>query len=244
MSNLFYEMNFEKYFEKIKNNEHFKYSRYNDGELIAVIGNSPNQGNCDGHQYFPQMGIELKSALLNYKENDNYPLESFKYWYDTLPHIKKIIDELKILNPELTFMDNDFIRIPHERNPEQFLRLFEELKSKDIVIIGPKYLGKLKKFFDFDHIEIPLKNCYLQKNEIIWAIDDLNKERKNKVFLFSTSMAANIIIDEFRFDMNNTYLDWGSVWDTFFVSAEYNFIRKRSTSNLEKYKTIYKDYLI
>ena len=60
MSELFYSKDFEYYLNKIKNNEHFKYARYNDGELIAIIGNTPNDANCDGHQYFPQMSVELK----------------------------------------------------------------------------------------------------------------------------------------------------------------------------------------
>jgi len=57
-------------------------------------------------------------------------------------------------------------------------------------------------------------------------------------------MPTKIIIDHFKNDNKNTYIDWGSVWDTFFVSSQYNFIRKRSTSNKEIYKQIYKDYLI
>ena len=64
MSELFYKKSFEYYFNKIKNTEHFKYSRYNDGELIAIIGKTPNDVNCDGHQYFPQMSIELKILFL------------------------------------------------------------------------------------------------------------------------------------------------------------------------------------
>ena len=63
-------------------------------------------------------------------------------------------------------------------------------------------------------------------------------------FLFSASMATNVIIDVLKDDNKNTYLDWGSVWDTFFLSNDYNFIRKRSTSNKKDIIDNYKDYLI
>ena len=244
MSDLFYKQSFEYYFNKIKNNEHFKYSRYNDGELIAVIGNTPNSGNCDGHQYFPEMSVELRQVLLSYKYSEDYVLESFDYWYNMLPYVKNIINELKSLNLELSFLNTDFIRIAHEQEPEKFINLLDELKTKKLVIVGPKYLKELKRFFTFTHVIIPIKNCYLVKDEIINQIQDINRSIDNNYYLFSASMLTKIIIEVFKDDNKNTYLDWGSVWDTFFVSSEYNFIRKRSTSSNEKYKEIYKNYLI
>lgn len=244
MSELFFEMNFEKYLEKIKNGEHFKYSRYNDGELIAIIGETPNNANCDGHQYLPEMSKELKKALLEYKFSEDYVLESFKFWYDLLPHVKKILDDLKALNPELTFMSDDFIRIPHEQTPDKFIQLMDVLKTKKITIIGPKYLEELKRFFNFTLIEVPLINCYTKKDRIIDIINVLNSKSNDNYYLFSASMATNVIIDVFKNDNENTYLDWGSVWDTFFISPEYNFIRKRSTSNNDIIRNYYKNYLI
>ena len=243
MSDLFHKKDFEFYYKMIENNNHFKYSRYNDGELIAVIGKTPNGSNCDGHQYFPEMGFELKQILLNYKYDERYVLESFDHWYKILPHIKNVLDELKSKNPELTFLNTDFIRISHEQNPSDFFRLLNILKKKKMVIIGPQYLSKLKKYFNFEHIIIPLKNCYLVKDKIIDQISEINSSNDN-YFLFSASMPTKIIIDGFKDDDKNTYIDWGSVWDTFFVSQEYGFIRKRSTSSYDKYKEIYKDFLI
>lgn len=244
MSDLFYNQSFEYYLDKIKDNKHFKYSRYNDGELIAVIGNNPNGANCDGHKYFPQMSIELKEVLLSYKYDENYVLESFDYWYNILPHVKQILDKLKLMNPELTFLHTDFIRISHEQDPQKFLKLLDVIKTKNIVIVGPDYLDKLRKFFDFTHIIIPTRNCYLNKDNIIKEIIGINGFSDDNFYLFSASMPTKIIIDIFKNDNKNTYLDWGSVWDTFFVSQEYGFIRKRSTSNHDKYRILYKDYLI
>ena len=244
MDELFFRRDFEYYLERIINNEHFKYARYNDGELIAIIGNTPHKTNCDGHQYFPEMGQELKQALLDYKYCEEYVLESFDYWYNTLPHTRQIVDELKSFNPDLCFLHTDFIRISHEQEPEKFIQLLEELKKKNLVIVGPWYLTELKRFFNFTHIEVPLKNCYTVKDIIISQIQEINDGSDNNFYLFSASMPTKVVIDVFKDDDKNTYLDWGSVWDTFFVSPEYGFIRKRSTSNHDKYRKIYKDYLI
>jgi hypothetical protein len=241
---MFYKKTLDFFYNKIENNEHFKYSRFNDGELIAIIGNTPNKSNCDGHQYFNEMSIELKNSLLNYKFTDDYFLESYKYWYDILPHIKNILEELKRVNNDLFFIDDDFIRMEHETNPNNFIKLLNLLKSKKIVIIGPAYLKNLNKIISFDFIEVPLKNCYLEKNRIISDIINKNNNSENNIYLFSASMATNVIIDYFKDDKKNTYIDWGSVWDTFFISPQFSFIRKRSTSNHDKFKVIYKDYLL
>jgi len=189
------------------------------------------------------MGLELKNILLNYKYSDDYVLESFDFWYN-LPHIKNILHELKLKNNELTFLHTDFIRISHEQNPSEFIKLLNILKEKNIVIVGPQYLLKLNKFFKFNFIEVPIKNCYLSKDDIINQMIINNNKSSDNFYLFSSSMPTKIIIDHFKNDNKNTYLDWGSVWDTFFISPEYGFIRKRSTSNLDKYKIIYKEFLI
>ncbi len=72
MSKFFYEKPFDYFLNKITNNLHFRYSRFNDGELIAVINKTPQAANCDGHQYFSEMGKELKEVLLNYVFDENY----------------------------------------------------------------------------------------------------------------------------------------------------------------------------
>lgn len=243
MSELFYKKDFSYFLNKIKNNEHFRYSRFNDGELIAIIGQSPQGANCDGHKYFPEMGKELKDVLLNYGFNENYILESFDHWYNVLSYIRTVLHQLKISNPELSFLHTDFIRISHEEEPEKFIKLLEILKKKELVIVGPSYLKKMDKHFKFRFIDVPLKNCYREKDRIIKDIKKISDIENDVFFLFSASMPANIIIDRFD-DNRNTYLDWGSVWDTFYNSREYPFIKKRSTSNHEKYNKIYKDFLV
>ena len=146
-------------------------------------------------------------------------------------------------NNELEFLDDDFIRISHEQEPTFFIELMETIMSKNVVIVGPEYLSKLNKHFKFRHIKVPLKNCYNDIDRITEEIKIIDDTESGIIFLFSASMPSNIIID--KFDSNrNTYIDWGSVWDTFFDSARFSFIKKRSTSNHNKFKLIYKKYMI
>lgn len=261
MINLFYKKNGDYFINKIKNNHHFKYSRFNDGELTAIIKNEninypkfnninfnnninvKNKFNCDGHNYFEKMGLELNEVLLSYKKSDNYILQSYDLWYNKYVDIKSKLDVLKIINADLSFMHDDFIRRTHQDNPTFFLNMLEILKNKKMVIVGPHYLKKLSKHFMFKFIEVPLKNCYLEKNYIIDEMKKIRNERDNNFFLLSASMASNIIIDKFD-DNKNTYIDWGSVWDTFFDSKTHPYIRKRSTTNNDKYKKIYSKYII
>lgn len=241
---MFYKEEFDKYINKLKNSEHFKYSRFNDGEIIAASGVDPNGANCDNHKYFPSMGQELDSILSNYTYSDDYILEHYRHWYDNNFLVNKYLNHKYQQNPNLKFVDDDFIRKTHENEPEKYVDLIESFRDKKVIIVGSEYLTELNKYFNFKYIQIPQRNCYLQKDYIINQIEILNKTYTNIIYLFSASMATNIIIDHFKEDKNNTYIDWGSVWDTFFVGDKYKFLRKRSSSNKDKYLNIYKDYLI
>jgi len=246
MKNIYYSQDVEYFFDKILNDKHFKYARYNDGELIAVIGKSPNRANIDEHQYFPEMTKDLKNALLNYKKSEDYILVSQIGWYNHKPEYKNIVDEITKINPDVKFSDKCFMSHSHYNDPSNFIKFIDLMKTKKVVIVGPNYLGKMKRIFpNFQHIEVPQKNCYLKKKEIIESINNLNKSSNNNYYLFSASMATNAIIDVFKNDTQNTYLDCGAVWDTFFISPEYSFIKKRTPCKREQLKLneFYKEYL-
>lgn len=243
---LFYKKPFDFFMNKIKNGEHFKHVRFNDGELYAIQGKLLLKPTIDGHLYYLDMGVELKDILLNYSKSDHYFLASAINWYSTNKELKAVIDEHKNLNPNISFVDADFIRDSHLYYSDKYIMLLDELKGKNVTIIGANRFTKLRKFLDFDLIEIPSNNCYSAKDDVIEQIRNVNETTDNNYYLFSASMPTNIIIDAFKDDTKNTYLSWGSTWDTFFVSPEYNKINKRSDvrKNYDQYKKIYKDYLI
>lgn len=243
MSDIFYKKDYIFFKNLLINNIHFKYSRFNDGELIASSCLTPNGCNCDNHQYFYDMGVELQNILLNYKNQDNYYLQTYDYWYNELPLIKELINKYNDINNNLVLIDTDFIRYIHENEPDNYIELLNILFKKKVCVVGPYYLSRLKCFFNFDFIEVPTNNCYLSKDIIINNINNYkNDNPEDVIYLFCASMLSNILIDYFK--DNNTYIDWGSTFDTFFNSfSNYNiykrqmvFLKNNNINLTEKYK--------
>jgi len=76
------------FLDKLQNDEHFSFVRYNDGELISAMeydfifnthikNDTDHIPNCDKHQYFKEMNKGLQEALTN-EENIMY-CEQHKY---------------------------------------------------------------------------------------------------------------------------------------------------------------------
>ena len=61
MTKINVKFDFEDLITKIKNKENFSFSRFGDGELNCAFGKSGK--NCDGHEYFPDMSVELLKIL-------------------------------------------------------------------------------------------------------------------------------------------------------------------------------------
>lgn len=122
----------------------------------------------------------------------------------------------------------------------------DALSNSNLILVGPTYLTKLNKFLSFNLLEVPSLNCYLDKRRIINEILQINETTQNNVYLFSASMATNAIIDFFKSDNTNTYLDFGSFWDKFFIkNSDKANIASRSCDILtNEFNQLYKDYLI
>ena len=72
--------------------------------------------------------------------------------------------------------------------------------------------------FEYSHfIEVPPKNCYLDKDRIRADIAAWSKRKARRVSRFSASMAANVIIHELFPAMGATswLIDFGSLWDCY-----------------------------
>ncbi|MGD9202187.1 MAG: hypothetical protein PVI26_11530 [Chitinispirillia bacterium] len=202
------------YVDKLKNNITFSFSRYGPGEWNVMFGN-PGYNNND-NEYFLKMGDQLKSAVIR-------PLE---YIY-AIQHSairnngKKIACFLKKNNSSLIWQNANVFQ--HANREGQFHTLIQELKKKQLVIIGPEHLYNLKDlcFKNMDFIEIPARNCYLKLNNIINKILTYNKNKSGVIYSLSASMAANLIIHKLFpiLGKENWLIDFGSVWDTYFRNA-------------------------
>jgi len=220
------------FIDKIKNNEYFSYSRWNDGEWFC-LKKYPGS-NCDKHKYFPKLGELLKKALQDPKnalasQNEKYIFES-GLWWDSQSSIN---NDYKKYNMKVRFHKGDLI---HEikNKPAYWIELINCLNLKSVVIIGPNYLKKYKPLkYDY-FITIPNINCFLYANEIIKQINSIiNNESKNFVFIFAASMTTNYIIDYFfkKYENKHFMLDFGSAFDIFIEDPIFNNAgRRRSPS--------------
>lgn len=198
------------YTDKLRQNIPFSFSRFGDGEWNAILGKPGS--NCDGHEYFPEMGIQLGNAVIN-------PLD-YCYAIQNMAirnEGRRITRFLKQHDVNLEWHNSDVF---HYANMEGlFFPMIEALREKRVVIIGPSHLRDLQKnCFQFEaFIEIPLQNCFLKLNEIRDEILDFGRDKKGIVYALSASMPANILIHELFpvLGKNNWLIDFGSVWDIY-----------------------------
>ena len=191
----------------------FSFSRFGDGEWSAIFG--ARGANCDGHEYFPKLGQDLRNALAR-------PLP---YMYALQPRA------LKTEGAQIeTFLRENAVRIRwhdsdvfHEANRTgRLYPLVKQLRGMKVVLVGPGYLWKPvdAEVFPVSHfIEMPPVNCYEKKDEILSAIvrHDDSSGHPDAVYAFSASMTANVLIHELypRLGARSWLIDFGSLWDVY-----------------------------
>ena len=77
-----YKIDHDFFIEKLEKNDVFFYSRFNDGEWSCM--REKNGKNCDKHQYFKEMSIDLRNACSSEKnavlsENGKYYFQASLY---------------------------------------------------------------------------------------------------------------------------------------------------------------------
>lgn len=187
-------MDFDTLVDNLKQGQNFSWSRWGDGEFSCIHQNSFQ--NCDRHQYFPDLGEELKRIL-----------ESKPKYFLGLQRIAKeqyTYSELIKMNE---WIDNEML---HRASINGYISLFfESLKYRRVILVGNRHLVNLKKF-NFEHVEIPLINCWLSYEYIKERI----KPSLDCVILYSAGMMSKVLIDNFYSDLI-TQIDTGSVLDPY-----------------------------
>jgi hypothetical protein len=198
------------YVDMLRRGEPFSFARFGDGEWNAILG--VQGANCDGHEYFPELGVDLRAALIDKKD----------YFYSIQGRAIKYLGKgirrfVKKNNVKIEWHDSDIF---HQcDNAGTLFPLVEQLRTMKTVVIGPAHLRVLdKSVFAYAHfIEIPPKNCYLDKDKICGLIADYYRGKGPAVFCFSASMTANVLIHElFSLMGHDSWLiDFGSLWDCY-----------------------------
>ena len=91
----------------------------------------------------------------------------------------------------------------------------ETLKQKSVILVAPKYLGKLGIYNV--HIEVPQINCWLERKRIMELCVHNAASKRPSVFIFCSGMPANVWIHRLWEDFGDkhTFLDCGSVFDPY-----------------------------
>lgn len=178
--------------DKIESFEPFSFSRYGDGEFNCMFGKAG--ANCDGHEYFEDLGERLNHAFLNPRgiiAVQRYGYEQYK-------------DQLGAN----VWADADIL---HRASIEGKLHMFHEaLQGNEVVLVGPKHLREFRIYDEF--IEVPLRNawkdyfCILQ--QLKWTIGE------GDIVLYCCGMMAEVLIWDMYKDYY-TQIDCGSLFDPY-----------------------------
>ena len=203
--------NLEWYINLLRNDEKFSLTRWGDGEWFCAFGIVGK--NCDDHQYFSEMSEGLREALVNDKGyfKSTWPLSESMIG-DKINIIKEFCDPLGV--NLVGWYDAQIFE--HAATYGKIKPMVEQLEKMNFIVVSESKKRDLPiKYTDF--IEIPLIDCFLEKESIKEQVISMCEKYKNPVFGFSASMATNVIVDELYPVVGDKcwMIDFGSIWDPF-----------------------------
>lgn len=196
------EFTFDTILHNLKNNVNFSYARYGDGEWNCILQKKPGGQNCDGHQYFDDLGLSLRRIL---ESRPNYYLGLQRLATEQNEGNKEF-DWLVALNK---WTDNE---IMHRASIKGKMRdFFDAILKRRVILVGNESLKNVPFKFDV-FIEIPGKNCWEVYDNVRQAI--AGEIECSDVILYCASMMSEVLIDAFS-KCDVTQIDCGSVFDPY-----------------------------
>lgn len=207
---------FKKIAQKIKNNEHFSFVRFGDGELMIInreFIDISNKFNGE-HKYNPK---NVKHDFFRQKMQESLQYNEKEYLVG-IPckccvgeeKYKQITKLSKQPQSSLTWA-NLFVNSNYKHFITEILPLF---KLKKIVLISHKnaILDKLP-FKVQTHIKVGA-NAWINDYSKVEELKKLAKKSSDTIFLFAAGTFSNLAIKEcHELNTNNTFLDIGSTLD-------------------------------
>ena len=169
----------------------FSFSRFGDGEFNCMFGKCG--GNCDGHLYFPALGIALQKVWDDPRGIVAMQSLGYGIWKERIG--------------EGTWPDADILH--NASQAEGLDRLWEALSCRSVIIVGPNHLKPLHCDM---FIEVPRRNCWMEYDKIKKDIERV--VLPDDVVLYSCSMMAGVLIHD-MYSEDITQIDTGSVFDPY-----------------------------
>lgn len=212
------------YIELMKKGEYFTLGKFGDGELFCLFKalgwmNQKLHGdaNVDKHLYYKDMGMAIHDTFVNEK---GYFKLCHSDWFTgkgngraTSALFNRYVEEYKIAPPQLHDATQSFY-VDAEQGTLGPLK--EQLEKMNFVMVSePRKRNLPIKYKDF--IEVPLINCWLEKDRIIKEMIEMTEKYDDVVFGLSTGMSALPIQDElFPLIGDKCWMiSFGSIWDPF-----------------------------
>lgn len=212
---------FNKFLNKIKNNEHFSLSRWGDGELSIIEGKPIDlrwKGNGE-FRYDPNMddyiGVRNKMIVSYTNQDDNYYIgiacpccvgqEKYEYMK------KKSRQDEEHLTWANIFVNANYRRTINELIPELKNHIVNLVINKNSKLDKLPFISNKVWYVGTDAWNAD----YYLIDEITKYIKDNNNQ--NEIFLFAAGPFANILTYELweYGSKKNTYIDIGSILDPY-----------------------------
>jgi hypothetical protein len=198
---------------KINNIENFTMVRYQDGEWTCMLKIEPHFTNK-----IPKYGIEVDKLgdemLKIIQSNPEYYVSvNAGTFYERAGIVWPYIKNLKNL-----YVGEIFRRKSVEEGLDEFI---EALKTRTVIVVGPKWFTPLKSLFNHTHVLCPFGTLF-KDEEVIKLEGEVCQEIEkvidlNPVVLYSCSFNAKLMSDNFykRWGKKITQIDMGAIWDPY-----------------------------
>ncbi|MBX7490434.1 hypothetical protein [Helicobacter turcicus] len=208
---IFLDKEFDKIWNKIENKENFVLLRYGDGERGIMCGKKfIAQEGWQSPSYVSKLGEALLSTLILEDEKVFYGIScpccdpSSYYWYST-----------RIKNKNITFA-NFFVNANYKKFKEKFSTL-----HTDAILIA-NHRAKNRKIGDLNilkHYEVGDDCIAFWENDAQKMLEQIKKDfghRNDLLYVVAAGpMSEPIIVDLYKNNPNNCYIDFGSAIDIY-----------------------------
>lgn len=197
----------------LKHNDYFALVRYGDGEWVSIFRDT---GNIAHYQPLsPKFQADMSWTLTRAVTMPRAFLGMQNYAMRKMG--ARIEEFLELHDLVIPWVNADVLH--YASRDGELYPFMKTLRQKKTVIIGPHYLKRLSdgvmNYAEF--IEIPGKNCYKVRQEIIEKCLEIHKHLGDgAVYLFSAGPATIVLIIRLSELMpSNFFIHCGSIWDPF-----------------------------
>ena len=210
-------------FNKLKNKEHFAFSKYADGEY-KVLRNEYIT-NCDNWTFDPKIHqLEYKYLLDSYHYNHpDYYVGISCPCCQPLSHIEWMRNNVGSQN--ITWA-NLFVNGNYDYFTNHLIPEFNKWEGEVILIANEQGLDKNLPFKVDNYLPIQIGSWFNPVLEhIIELLKDKAQKQDNQLFLFSAGPLGNILAHQLhKVNKNNTYLDIGSTINPWIVGNNRGYL--------------------